>query len=176
MKSVTGNTYAIYRKERIEAGLTFAKEVKFQRRKMYDEAFWIPRLSWLEDTEAARRMFAYAAPGVIQRQQKVRVAAAQFQWDAGELDNALMSTQEIDIRARLMAADACFYPQHSPSHSFQTDLEIAAAYLPFMDVYTTDAHMAELLRQSGVSADYEAIVLSSRRADRESLMEYVQGL
>lgn len=88
----------------------------------------------------------------------------------------LLRAPEIQIRARLMAADACFYPQLKPSPSQQVDFDIIAAYLPYVDVLTTDAHMVELLHLAGVTDDYDTLVLSSRREGRAQLLDRVKGL
>ena len=86
----------------------------------------------------------------------------------------LLECPSLLIRASLMAADIFNYPENQPIPSLNTDFEIVATTLPYVDILVVDNHMAELIRQTQLSNNFVARVYSMNR--RTELLEALQKL
>lgn len=96
------------------------------------------------------------------------------------ITNKFLNSQELltcpflHIRASLMAVDIINYPDMVPSPSLSTDFEIVASILPYVDILATDNHMADLIRQAGLSSKFPAQVFSMNR--RNELLNEIELL
>ena len=86
----------------------------------------------------------------------------------------LLECPFLHCRASLMAADICFYPDMVATPSLNTDFDIVASVLPYVDILATDNHMAELISQAKLSERFSAKVCSMNR--RVELLELVGSL
>ena len=86
----------------------------------------------------------------------------------------LLSCPFLHIRASLMAADIIHYPDMVPAPSLNTDFEMVASILPYVDILATDNHMAELIRKAGLSDTFPAQVFSMNR--RNDLLKEIEML
>jgi hypothetical protein len=86
----------------------------------------------------------------------------------------LLNCPYLKIRASLMAADIFFYPKTTPTPSLNTDFDIMASVMPYVDMLATDNHMAELIRQSKLSQLFGAQVYPMNQ--RSQLLETIENL
>lgn len=91
-------------------------------------------------------------------------------WESQEL----LECPFLHCRASLMAANICFYPDMPTTPSLNTDFDIVATVLPYVDMLATDNHMAELIRQANLSEKFGAKVYSMNQ--RTHLSEALESL
>ena len=91
-------------------------------------------------------------------------------WSSSEL----LQCPFLDIRASLMAADIFFYPDTIPTKSLNTDFDIVASVMPYVDILATDGYIAELIRHAKLSQRFGASVFSMRQ--RHQLLEVLENL
>jgi hypothetical protein len=80
----------------------------------------------------------------------------------------------LKIRASLMAADIFFYPQKIPTPGLNTDFDIMASVMPYVDMLATENYMAELIRQSRLSQQFSARIYSMNQGSK--LLEALEDL
>ena len=86
----------------------------------------------------------------------------------------LLGCPFLHTRASLMAVDIINYPDMVPSPSLGTDFDIVPSILPYVDILATDNHMAELIRQAGLSETFSAKVYSMNR--KSELLKEIENL
>jgi hypothetical protein len=152
---------------------TFEEEVLYLKMLLLFETFLPPGKLIQDYPELAGDISDIGAIGVVQNQAKLleifRDCGVMGEpWKTKEFLNSqeLLGCPFLHIRSSLMAADIIHYPDRVPSPSLSTDFEMVASILPYIDILATDNHMAELIRQAGLSSTFSAQVFSmNRRSD-----------
>ena len=169
--------YSTYKKLRVALGLSFEQEYAHDKKQVVWESFlpWHPVPS--EANDLVSLLIQGGSARLLAQQLKVLALAG-----AGTLAYEFLESEElpscphIEIRASLMAADIVNYPDKAPTVSLNADFDIVANFLPYVDILTTDAYMKELMRQSGVSAQYPAEIFSMTAEDHALLTERLSAL
>ena len=80
----------------------------------------------------------------------------------------------ISILASLRAADIVNFPSAAPKPSLHADFTMAATVLPYTDVFATDKHLAELIKQKRLDTEYNCRVY--RMNQEEDLLVALQTM
>jgi len=79
------------------------------------------------------------------------------------------------LSAQLFATILAKCPQRPIKSSDTTDINVISAYLPYMDVFCTDAFMAEQLRALGIDRRYGVAVFNGRTQSLAKLKLWIEG-
>ena len=175
---VTAPMYKQYKDGRAEHNLSYCDEVEFSRIQLFREHYFV-----FDNAESVLKQ-AYPDWDVVHstvfQERRLRLAELEQICDmAGGIGHLLSSsylkdTPYLSIRARLMAADIVCYATRKPEGSLLADFDMAAAVVPYVDVFATENYLAELLRQTGVARDYGCNVYTMRQKDM--LLDYLSQL
>ena len=141
--------------------VSFAAQVQIQKYQLLAETF-IPAPVLLQTyPELANDLGMLGAAAMTEMQAGIleileRCHNSEGFWKSQEL----LACPFLHCRASLMAANICFYPHMKTAPSLNTDFDMVASVLPYVDMLATDNHMAELIRQAKLSSEFGAKVYS----------------
>ena len=81
----------------------------------------------------------------------------------------------LSIEARLYAAILTRNPTRMIKSSDAADIEILSAYAPYMDVFCTDAFMAEQLKSLGIDREFSIEVFHARTSSLRNLKAFLEN-
>ena len=65
--------------------------------------------------------------------------------------------------AKLLEADKLKFPNRKVEPSLQDDFRIAAMVIPYSKVFATENYLAELIKQTGISEEYDCDIYTMRQ-------------
>lgn len=165
--------YAAYKHERVSRRLSFEDEVEAQKLNLIEEVFMPPELVLLMLPKEDRELLSIGSTGVSARQQHIRELATSTgkEWDGFLRSTMLSGVNTIEIVAQLRASDVVFHASEEHGTSFQTDLDIIATVLPYVDIVATDAGIKERYRKTTLPDKYGAEIFSNVKGDRNALID-----
>lgn len=178
MNSASSSQYASYKAGRVSEQLSFVDEVEVQKRTIVEETFFSMETAILSLPEKDRELASIAAIDTVARLRSVcEIATSTGKRLVDFLSSdALISSNIIEIEAQLRASDTVFHPDEEQSPSFQTDLNIIATVLPYVDIVATDAGIKERHRKTALPDKYGAKIFSNVKKDRSALIERLRSL
>lgn len=165
---LVADIYGKFKLSRIGEADTLEEEVQYQKANLLRETFYPPGRLIQNYPEIAGDLSDIGAVVVTQSQVQLLAIFDECGVMVSEeffASQALLGCPFLHIRASLMAVDIINYPDMVPSPSLGTDFEIVSSILPYVDFLATDNHMAELIRQAGLSRTFPAKVFSMNRKD-----------
>jgi len=145
------------------------------KKNIFVEGFYASTMVKTGDSELSRTLNVRGHRGVVAARAALESATRNCQDQASFLESSeFLNCYVIDIRACLMAVDIAHFPQTLPERSLNTDFDIVASILPYVDMLTTDRHMADLIGRCSLSERYDCEVFSMRR--RRELLQRLQDL
>ncbi len=169
--------YTDYKAQRVALGLDYEGECAHNRRQLVLESF-IPTSIEPADADGVVPLLLAEGDQRLRdlRQEVLALAGGDSAVRSFLESEELLACPQIEIRAALMATDIAKYPKMVPTASLNVDFDVVASFLPYVDILTTDAHMKELIVQSGVLSDYPAKVFSMATDDHARLTETLAAL
>ena len=175
---ITAPMYQQYKGGRVERKLSYRDEVEFSRIHLFHEHHFV----FYNAESVLKQVSPVWEPFVpdLFRERRIRLAELRRICDKAEgivpflSSNDLKNAHFLNIRSKLMAADIAYYGARKPEGSLLNDFNMAAAVVPYVDVFATENYLAELLRQTGVAKDYGCTVYTMRQKD--ILIDYLSCL
>ncbi len=156
-----------FKKDRVEAGLSYKDEVEYGRHQIFRELHQTPveamtkgRLT-TSDWELLYQ--------VIGLQAFTRFTNLVAICNQGKGIGAFLSSSQfadaafLSICAKLRAADIVHYPDREPEPSLIDDFQIAATVLPYSDLYATENYIAHLIKQTKLDQEYGCRVFTMKQ-------------
>jgi len=178
---LSADVYGGFKQNRMGLSSTFKDEVFGLKMQLLAETVLSPLDLIKAYPELEGDISNLGAIGVLENQARL---IAVFR-SCGVLDNYIKTREVLNskellgcpllhIRASLMEVDIINYPEMVPSPSLGTDFEIVSSILPYVDILATDNHMAELIKQGGLSETFSAKVYSMN--SKSELLEEIENI
>ena len=167
---VTAPMYKQYKDGRAERNLPYPDEVEFSRFQLFREHYFV-----FDNAESVLKESCSdwdIVHSIVFRERQLRLTELWLVCGmAGGIAPFLSSsdfknTPFLSIRAKLMAADIVHHGTRNPEGSLLADFDMAATVVPYVDVFATENYLAELLRKTGIAADYGCSVYTMRQKDK----------
>lgn len=156
---------------------SFEEELTNTKLLLLKEVFAVPRPLVTGPSELDRLFSVLGGTGVINHLQEILEIVKDIEKPEDFLESvALLDSQFLHIRASLMTADIRYYPEKMPDRGMNTDFNIIATVLPYVDLIATDAYVKELIRRSDLVQRFQAQIFSARLRDREELLKVLEAL
>lgn len=166
---LVADIYGKFKLSRIGAAGTFEEEVQYQKANLLRETFY-PLGKLIEDYPdiAGDLSDIGAVAGTQMQAQLLAIFKECGVMESGEFfaSQTLLRCPFLHIRASLMAADIIHYPEMVPTPSLNTDFDIVASTMPYVDILATDSHMAQLIRIARLNTLFQAQVFSMNQRDQ----------
>jgi hypothetical protein len=177
--NLVADIYGEFKANRRRVSHSFEQEVDYLKYQLLIETFLPPQLllqAYPQLDDELGQLGSIAGSQEQRRMSRILMKVLSNYPDPSGFwgSQQLLNSPFLKIRASLMAADIFFYPDKTPTPSLNTDFDIVATALPYVDLLATDNHMAELIRQAKLSQQFSAQVYSMNQ--RHQLLEALRNL
>ena len=177
--------YRTHKRVRVSVGLSYEDEVAYGLSQLFMELYFGPLIAvayrdiWQPPSsdESSKMRLEYHANAVVSITKYVELDRIFSQ--GGGVAKFLTSSQFksapfISTLASLRAVDIVNYPNKVPKPSLHEDFTMTATVLPYTDVFATESHLAELIKQTRLDMEYNCRVY--RMNQREDFLVALQVL